>query len=217
MPARLTAIAADIIATPMRVIAVKPSALERGARCQVSWRRIRVATDAFVASAKEGSQSQKADSSHAERTVSFQSADLSRVRVGKADRAALGLRLLLFRTVRRETLQCEGGAAVGGREGVAVDDQTDALESGCGAVQGFGFGGEFGVQVHRVLLEVLATSADSLTPRYDRAAPTAAKQGTGCMPIHRHASKRGDQARESRTRCTMCHSAPQRGISSFRV
>jgi hypothetical protein len=46
----------------MRVIAAKPSALERGACCQIWW-RMRVATEKFVASAKEGSQSQEAASS----------------------------------------------------------------------------------------------------------------------------------------------------------
>jgi hypothetical protein len=90
---------------------------------------------------------------------------LARVRVGKADWGAPGFCLYLFWTVRRETLQREGGAAVSGRESGAVDNQTDALEPNCGAVQGLGIGGELGVQVHHVLLEVLATSAGSLTPR----------------------------------------------------
>jgi len=61
----------------------------------------------FVASAKVGSQSRKADPSRTDRNGSLQSTDLSRVRVGKADRAALGLRLLRGGTKRCETLQHE--------------------------------------------------------------------------------------------------------------
>jgi hypothetical protein len=57
----------------------------------------------------------------------------------------------------------EGGAAVSGRERVAIDDQADALEASCGVVQRFGCGELLGV--HRFLLGVVANLLDSLTPR----------------------------------------------------
>ena len=72
-------------------------------------------------------------------------AGLACIRVGEADGGALGCGLVLGGAARRETRQCESGAAVGGRERGAVDNQTDALESGCRAVERLGCGDLLGV------------------------------------------------------------------------
>jgi hypothetical protein len=76
--------------------------------------------------------------------------------VGKADRRA---GRFAIRTLGCTALQDEGGATVGRRERPAVDDQANALEAGCGLIQRFSFGGQFGV--HRVLPKVMVTLAVS--------------------------------------------------------
>jgi hypothetical protein len=80
---------AEMLATRIRLVAAKPAAFEQQARCQIRW-KFGVEKETLVTSAKEGSQSQKADSSLADRNGSLQCTDLARVRVGEADRAALG-------------------------------------------------------------------------------------------------------------------------------
>jgi hypothetical protein len=87
--------------------------------------------------------------------------ELPRARVGKADPGAL--RIIPFRTTRRETLEQKGGSALGWRERPAIDDQANALESGRGLIQRFGVGGQCGV--HRVLPNVLVTFVPSLVSR----------------------------------------------------
>lgn len=68
---------------------------------------------------------------------------LPRVWVGEADRSALGL--IRVSTLRREALQRKGGTPLSRREGGAIDDQANPLESGRGLIQGFRVGDKVGV------------------------------------------------------------------------